>query len=155
LLQRTVSYDSAVLLCMGLDSSDGVMALNDVGDFCLSWPQQNSMELYDAILKAGKAFQHSLGWKSFVPLPTWYWPFRNNVTVHPLGGCVLADNPSDGVTSAVRVSFGQVFGYDGLYVADGAIVPTGVGANPTATISALSEMVAEGITHTPPNVSLR
>jgi cholesterol oxidase len=34
-------------------------------------------------------------------------------------------------------------------------VPTAVGANPTATISALSEMVAFGITKTPPTASLR
>jgi len=76
------------------------------------------------------------------------------VTVHALGGCVLADDSSHGVTSADRKTFGEVFGYRNLYVADGAIVPTAVGANPTATISALSEMVAEGITGVPPNAYL-
>ena len=49
---------------------------------------------------------------------------------------------------------GQVFGYTGLYVADGAIVPTAVGANPTATIAALSEMVAQGITGLNPDADL-
>ena len=49
---------------------------------------------------------------------------------------------------------GQVFGYKGLYVADGAIVPTAVGANPIATISALSEQVAEGITGIKPDAKL-
>ncbi len=63
----------------------------------------------------------------------------------------FADRPSGGVTSADRETFGQVFGYKNLFVADGAIVPTAVGANPTATISALSEMVAQGITCEVPN----
>ena len=56
-----------------------------------------------------------------------------------------AERPETGVVSADRATFGQVFGYQGLYVADGGILPTAVGANPVATISALSEMVAEGI----------
>ena len=55
------------------------------------------------------------------------------------------------MTSADLKTFGQVFGYKNRYVSDGAIVPTAVGANPTATISALSEMVAQGITCEVPN----
>jgi cholesterol oxidase len=90
----------------------------------------------------------------FTALPTWDWPRRNNVTVHPLGGCVLGDTPEKGVTNAAKAKFGQVFGYEGLYVADGAIVPTSTGSNPVATISALSEMVAEGITGIPPDDKL-
>src|SRR5262249_49879705 len=50
-----------------------------------------------------------------------------------------------GVPNAAPPSFGQVFGYAGLYVCDGSIVPSAVGANPTATIAALGERVAEGI----------
>jgi cholesterol oxidase len=90
----------------------------------------------------------------FAALPTWDWPLRNNVTVHPLGGCVLADEPARGVTGADPGRFGEVFGYKGLYVADGAIVPTATGSNPVATISALSEMIAQGITHIPPDDKL-
>ena len=63
-----------------------------------------------------------------------------SVNAGPIG------SPSEGVTSADRRTSGQVFGSENLFVADGSIVPTAVGANPTATISALSEMVAEGIT---------
>jgi cholesterol oxidase len=54
----------------------------------------------------------------------------------------LAPDKSSGVTNSDRAHFGQVFGYEGLYVIDGAIVPTVVGSNPTATIAALSEMAA-------------
>jgi cholesterol oxidase len=84
-------------------------------------------------------------------MPNFLWPLKSNVTVHALGGCKLADNPEVGVTSASKETFGQVFGYKGLYVADGSLLPTAVGANPVATISALSERVAQGITGIAPN----
>jgi cholesterol oxidase len=50
------------------------------------------------------------------------------VTVHPIGGCAMADNAADGVTNHK----GQVFTgendtsvHKGLFVCDGAIVPCG------------------------------
>ena len=106
-----------------------------------------------AIVAAGEAFAKSTGGE-FFPLPTWWRPFRRNVTVHALGGCTLAERPEGGVTSAQASTFGQVFGYEGLYVADGSIVPTAVGANPSATIAALSERVAEAITGLRPDADL-
>jgi cholesterol oxidase len=130
------------------------MKVNEAGEFEITWPYGDSMELYKGILSAGKRFKEEKEAKHFIPLPTWTWPFRNNVTVHPLGGCVLADDEVGGVTNSRLDKFGEVFGYRGLYVADGAIVPSAVGSNPVATICALSEMVAEGITQISPDASL-
>lgn len=154
LLRGDMSYHTSVLLCMGLDKSNGVMTLDEQGYVKVDWPWRDSLRLYKAILEAGRVFAKTVGARRFIALPTWYWPFRKNVTVHPLGGCVLADAEDRGVVSARRDTFGEVFGYRGLYVADGSIVPTAVGANPTATISALSEMVAEGITGIAPDADL-
>jgi cholesterol oxidase len=139
---------------MGLDKSNGVMSLDGNGNVTIDWPFQDSRALYDAILDVGERFRAAVNGEALVPLPTWLWPLRKNVTVHPLGGCVLANDPSTGVTDADRRTFGQLFGYSGLYVADGALVPTAVGANPTATISALSEMVAEAMTGQVPTAEL-
>ncbi|GME65013.1 putative glucose-methanol-choline oxidoreductase protein [Neofusicoccum parvum] len=69
---------------------------------------------------------------------------QKEITVHPLGGAIMArDNNGD--TGATN-SFGQVFKdktgdgvYEGLVVVDGAIVPTALGVNPFATITALAE----------------
>ena len=67
---------------------------------------------------------------------------------HPLGGCRMAKNAADGVVD----EFGRVFDaskadafYDGLYVADAAIVPTALGVNPSLTISALALRIADNI----------
>ncbi|OQK17689.1 cholesterol oxidase [Methyloprofundus sedimenti] len=151
LLKGDASFNSVVLLCMGLDKSNGTIKLGDKGFINIDWPYKDSMSLYQAILDVGKRFKEWTGGKVFIPLPNWLWPMKSNITVHSLGGCRLADSPENGVTSANVETFGQVFGYTGLYVADGALLPTAVGANPVATISALSERVAEGITGISPD----
>jgi cholesterol oxidase len=154
ILSGDVSFRTCVLLCMGIDKSNGVMTLDGEHQLSINWPYKDSMSLYQAILDSCKQFSRTVEATIFSPLPTWDWPIRNNVTVHALGGCTLANDSSAGVTSADPETFGQVFGYKNLYVADGAIVPTAVGANPTATISALSEMVARGITGMAPDADL-
>jgi cholesterol oxidase len=154
ILSGDVSQNTSVLLCMGLDKANGVMRLDRNGHIEIHWPYRDSKSLYDAIVGAGNDFATTVGAKKYVPLPTWYPPARRNVGVHTLGGCILGDGPESGVVSADRATFGQVFGYQGLYVADGGIIPTAVGANPIATISALSEMVAEGITGIAPDAEL-
>jgi cholesterol oxidase len=153
-LSNDISFRTCVLLCMGIDKSNGVMTLDGEHQLSVNWPYKDSLSLYRAILESGKQFSETLQAATFTPLPTWDWPIRNNVTVHALGGCTLANDSSEGVTSAAPETFGQVFGYRNLYVADGAILPTAVGANPTATISALSEMVAQGITGVAPEAGL-
>lgn len=41
--------------------------------------------------------------------------------------------------------WGEVFGYPGLYVADGSTIPGPVGPNPSLTIAAFADRVADGI----------
>ena len=68
---------------------------------------------------------------------------RSITLTHPLGGCRMGRDPSDGVTD----EFGRVFDtsktgdesfYEGLYVADAAVIPTALGVNPSLTIAALA-----------------
>ena len=77
---------------------------------------------------------------TFAPLALWS-AFERLLTVHSLGGCRLADSPDGGVVS----ERGEVFGYPGLFVADGSVIPTSIGFHPAMTISAVSERIAEQV----------
>ncbi|MFW7377257.1 MAG: GMC family oxidoreductase N-terminal domain-containing protein [Oligoflexus sp.] len=152
ILGHDLSYRSSVHLCMGIDKSDGVLSLDGKRRLSLAWPYKNSMPLYDAILNSVKSFKQQVGAESWFPLPT--WRLHRNVSVHPLGGCGLSLDRNTGVTRADPENFGEVWNYHNLYVADGSLIPGAVGANPSATIAALAERVAEGITGIEPNALL-
>jgi choline dehydrogenase-like flavoprotein len=71
------------------------------------------------------------------------------ITVHPVGGMNFAN---DGTAhSGATTHLGEVLtgnedeAYDGLVVVDGAVVPTALGVNPFATITALAERSVEGV----------
>jgi cholesterol oxidase len=63
------------------------------------------------------------------------------VTVHPLGGAPMATSPQQGVCD----QYGEVFGHDNLFIADGAVMPGPVGTNPSLTIAAFSDRMATAI----------
>ena len=67
---------------------------------------------------------------------------RSIMTAHPMGGAAIADTPDNGVVD----HRGEVFGYPGLYVADGAAYPAPPGLPPSLTIAALAERQAELMT---------
>jgi cholesterol oxidase len=66
---------------------------------------------------------------------------NRSTTAHILGGAVMAADPSQGVCDPQ----GRVFGHEGLYVADGSLVPANLGVNPSLTITALAEHVMAGV----------
>jgi cholesterol oxidase len=66
-------------------------------------------------------------------------------TAHILGGAIMGRGPSDGVCDAR----GRVFGHEGLWIADGSLVPANLGVNPSLTITALAEHVMAGIPDNP------
>jgi cholesterol oxidase len=75
---------------------------------------------------------------------------------HPLGGCVMGATAAEGVVD----EFGRVYDasapgglYEGLYVADGARVPTALGVNPSLTITALALRTADKIVEELPAVA--
>ena len=62
-------------------------------------------------------------------------------TAHQTGSCRMADAPERGVADAS----GEVFGYPGLYVTDGAAIPSSLAVNTSLTILANAERIAAGI----------
>jgi len=80
---------------------------------------------------------------TFVKNPIWAREFGHDlVTVHPLGGCVMASDAQHGVVNHKGQVFSGANGtavHAGLYVSDGSVVPRPLGVNPLLTISALAE----------------
>jgi cholesterol oxidase len=67
----------------------------------------------------------------------------NRIIAHPLGGCAMGETVEQGVVAPDGRVFDPGKGltgvHEGLYVCDGAAVPTAVGVSPLLTITALAE----------------
>jgi cholesterol oxidase len=125
------------LLGMGRDVPAGQMSLR-TGRLDIVWSIDPSRRYFDRVRSTMRAIGQNLG-GTFMDDPLWH--VSRVITVHPLGGCPMGGDPSEGVVD----SNGQVFNYPGLYVADGSILPGPVGANPSLTIAAMSDRIADGI----------
>jgi cholesterol oxidase len=156
---RDVPLNNTMLLfAMGHDGARGRITLDELGLATVRWPGLEQSAYRQTIQTEFGRFAQALGGTYKVVRM-----FGDNlVTVHPLGGCVMADDPWRGVVNHA----GQVFdpsavGYDnapsvhpGLYVADGSIIPNSLGVNPFITIAALAERIAEQIRNSPQHADL-
>jgi cholesterol oxidase len=61
--------------------------------------------------------------------------FNIPMTAHILGGVTIGASATSGVVDPYH----RVFGYPGLHVVDGSVVPANLGVNPSLTITALAE----------------
>jgi cholesterol oxidase len=130
--------DSLVFLMLGQDAADGRMRLTPLfRQFDIQWNRRGSARLFDAMDKVTRELGAAAEAEPFFALGA--GPLGKDITVHPLGGCPMADDPADGVVDA----YGRVYGYPGLLVCDGSIVPTAIGVNPSETIGALAERNVE------------
>ena len=120
----------------GVDAGNGELVLQK-GNLDLKWDIEQSLALFETILAKHKELAKRTGGHPF-PLPTWLLG-HELITPHPLGGCNMGSSADQGVVDHK----GKVFGYDNLYVADGAIVPRPLGVNPSRTIAALAERIAD------------
>jgi cholesterol oxidase len=138
-VDRTLTY-----LVMSTDNSGGQVVLeNDRAH--VVWPDVAEQPVFardNRILT--KATQSLDGTEIADPL--WTWPGnRSLITVHPLGGCVMADDAAKGVVDHKGRVFDPASGgvHDGLYVCDGSVIPVALDVNPLLTISAIAERTAD------------
>ncbi len=128
-------------LVMTHDDGRGVMNIKN-GRLNIDWPevgkqpifQKVSNTLMQATTALGGTYIKSIAWNKLMNYEL--------ITVHPLGGCCMADDASGGVTDDTgNVFFGEEgsLTHPGLYVLDGAIIPRPLGTNPLFTISAVAE----------------
>jgi cholesterol oxidase len=132
---------SMPLLGMGRDVPDGVMSLSGKRRESLSvdWTTRTSREYFSAVRSTMEDLAGHLGAEK---LKDSFWSYLDRtITVHPLGGAAMGKNPAVGVCDG----FGEVFGHPGLFISDGAAMPGPVGVNPSLTIAAFSDRMAEAI----------
>ena len=135
-------HNMQTYLIMSHDNGRGRMLLDDQDQLRIDWPgvgeQPNVVLGNERLQQCTKA----LG-GIWVENPIWTQLLKHSiVSVHPLGGCVMGEDAGQGVVNHKGQVFCGVSGsdvYPGLYVADGAVIPTSLAVNPLLTISAVSE----------------
>jgi cholesterol oxidase len=135
-----LSDGSLPLLGMGRDIPDGVMKLHK-GHLEVDWTTASSQGYFERVRAVMAALSDDLGAR-FQDNPLWWT--RRVVTVHPLGGAPMGRHVAEGVCDAN----GEVFGFPGLHVLDGSVLPGPVGANPSLTIAAVADRASERMTPT-------
>jgi cholesterol oxidase len=141
-----VSRTALPLLGMGRDVPDGVLHLHE-GRLGVDWTTATSMNYFEGVRATMKAVGSHLGAR-FHDDPLWIQ--KRVITVHPLGGAPMGRDSTEGVCD----EYGEVFGYPGLHVMDGALLPGPVGANPSFTIAAVADRCCTHIIETSPPGSL-
>jgi cholesterol oxidase len=145
-----------IVLVSGHDGSQGKIVLDQDGQARIDWPSLSSQprrkfnedQIRLVASAIGGTYREMLFWKGRVG------------TVHPLGGCAMANTPLQGVTNHKGQVFdgfrgggiqanGQFHVHAGLYVCDGAVIPSSLGANPMLTISAVAERTADLLVREP------
>jgi cholesterol oxidase len=129
---------TAALLVMGRDSANGRIELaRPHHRLRVRWDTPSNLALYAAEAAACRELVAALGGR-FALSPNWSFLGQPSAP-HNLGGCRMGVDERDGVVDPE----GRVFGYPGLHVLDGAIVPDAVGVNPSHTIAAVAERSIE------------
>jgi cholesterol oxidase len=108
----------------------------------VAWPGAGTSSYYELANREVGAVATADG-GTFLHNPVWSKELRHSlVTVHPLGGCVMADGAEHGVVDDRGRVFAGSTGdavHEGLLVWDGSTISRPLGVNPLLTISALTE----------------
>jgi cholesterol oxidase len=126
------------------DSASGIFRLED-DKLALSWKDAAGEPCYQRLDAALRAVVECAG-GDYVKNPLAGTVMGHQpATAHPLGGCVMGREASQGVVNHKSEVFdtspgrGPTDVHDGLYVIDGSIIPRSLGVNPLFTITALAE----------------
>jgi len=132
-------------LVMSHDDSEGKMSLEN-NTLALHWPNVGEQPVFQRVNDKLAAVTKGIG-GTYVPNPVWNdLTDHQLVTVHPLGGCIMAEHANRGVVNHKGQVFCNKDGedvYENLYVCDGAVIPRSLGVNPLLTICAIAERTCE------------
>lgn len=137
-------HNTQTFLTMAHDDNKGQLKLED-DRLRIHWPNVGKQAIFKKVADKQQQATAALGGTYLKDPVTNRLTGEDLVTVHPLGGCVMADSAETGAVNHK----GQVFSgsqgtevYDSLYVSDGAVIPRPLGVNPLLTISAVAERCA-------------
>jgi cholesterol oxidase len=126
------------------DSASGRLTLED-DRVILAWPGAHEEPVYQRLDEALATLAKAAG-GSYVKNPlAGTMMGRQPATAHPLGGCGMGRDHSEGVVNHKcqvfdgRSGAGSAEVHGGLYVMDGAVMPRSLGVNPLLSITALAE----------------
>lgn len=136
-LSRTQTY-----FAVSHDSANGKIHL-DKDKIVIDWPNVNEEPVYKRVDDMLTKVSAAIGGR-YIKNPMAESVMGNtHATAHPLGGCSMGGDAYSGVVNhkcQVFDSSGKSHEvHEGLYVCDGSIIPTSLGANPLLTITALAE----------------
>jgi cholesterol oxidase len=126
------------------DSATGRLALED-DRIAVHWPQAKDEPVYARLDAALEALVKKSGGRYVKNPLSGTLVGDKPATAHPLGGCGIGRDRTDGVVNHKGQAFdasrgaGSAAVHDGLYVVDGSVMPRSLGANPLLTITALAE----------------
>lgn len=129
------------LLVMSHDDGAGRLQLVD-DRLRVEWPDIGHQPHFAQVNQQLEAVTRATGGTYLINLLWSKLTDQRLITVHPLGGCVMAESAENGVVNHKGQVFAGIAGsdvYDSLYVCDGAVMPRSLGVNPLLTISAVAE----------------
>ncbi|MFN2511349.1 MAG: GMC family oxidoreductase N-terminal domain-containing protein [Pyrinomonadaceae bacterium] len=129
------------MLAMSHDDAKGRLFLAD-NRLRISWPDVGTQPNFTRVNEKIKQATSALGGTYLKnPLSNQFMG-QDLITVHPLGGCIMAASAETGVVNHLGQVFTGAEGtavYESLYVSDGSVIPRALGVNPLLTISAVAE----------------
>ncbi len=145
-LMRQYRHRMIVLVAFGMTPPLGQLSMTDDGHFDLRLGLTDDLRRYYRETKQLlQSIMRGNGCRlvdtEFVNREGSPHPDLHFSTAHQVGSCRMADTKARGVVDAE----GQVFDYRGMYVSDGAAIPTSLAVNTSLTILANAERIASGI----------
>jgi enediyne biosynthesis protein E9 len=145
-LMRKYRHRMVALVSFGLTLPGGSISLADDGTPRLELDRTPELQRY---VRETRALLESILTRNECRLVRTEWIEGSGMphaglylsTAHQTGSARMADRPADGVVDPA----GEVFGYPGLYVSDGAAIPSSLAVNTSLTILANAERVAAGL----------
>ncbi|MGH3825913.1 MAG: alpha/beta fold hydrolase [Pseudonocardiaceae bacterium] len=138
---RGAVRNTQTYLVMSHDDGNGRAVLEE-DRLRIHWPHVGEQPVFERISEVLR--RACVPWGgTYLTSPIWTTLLGDRlVSVHPLGGCVMAEDAGRGVVNHQGQVFAGAAGeavHEGLYVSDGSVIPRSLGVNPLLTISALAE----------------